>query len=48
MHDPISAIFVSKSSTAIARSALPNAPVICEGRPRRRSRVRRMLMPRGR
>jgi len=48
MHDPISAIFATNRSTAIAHSALPHAPVICEGQPRRRTRLRRMLMPRGR
>jgi hypothetical protein len=48
MHDPISAIFATGRSTALASSALPHAPVICEERPRRRTRVRRRLMPRGR
>lgn len=48
MHDPISAIFATSRSTTLARSALPQAPVICDERPRRRARVRRRLMPRGR
>jgi len=48
MHDPISAIFATSRSTTLARSGLPHAPVICEERPRRRTRVRRRRMPRGR
>lgn len=48
MNDPISAIFATQRSTSFARSALPHAPVICDERPRRRTRVRRRLMPRGR
>ena len=35
MHDPISGIFVKKSATTLATSALPHAPVVAEQRSRR-------------